>query len=77
MNPFPDTDTSSLKLSSSNDRHAHRMVDTFSAFIEGLDTTTLDYLRTMFVRGGSCDAQQAELLDVLDGERMLRTSDLR
>ena len=75
MYPHEDIGTFLPNLSPSpNDAHERRLVNTFSVFIESLDTKTLDYLRTMFVRNYSSNPQHAEFFDVLEGERMLRTS---
>jgi hypothetical protein len=73
MDPFADADDFLSNLPPlSDDEHTRRLVDTFSVFIETLDTNTLDYLRTMFVKNFSSDPQHGEFLDVLDGERLLR-----
>ena len=76
MHLFEDADDFISKLPPlSEDDYAKRLADTFSITIEGLDTSTLDYLRVMLVERYSSDPHYADMLDLLDGERMLRTSD--
>ena len=50
------------------------LVASFSLFIESLDTETLVYLRRMLVANYTTDPLQSKYLDVLDGERVLRSA---
>jgi hypothetical protein len=78
MQPEPNADDfMSNRPPSSGRSEAEASVATFNLVIEQLDTDTLKYLRRMLVQHYTTDPQQAELLDVLDGETLLRTASHR
>ena len=70
----PDAHDFFFKLPELPARHQEEaMVASFSLFIESLDTETLGYLRRMLVRNYATDPLQSKYLDVVDGERLLRS----
>jgi hypothetical protein len=78
MNPEPDADDPMPDLPPSAARsEAEALVATFNLVIEKTDTASLKSLRRMLLQHYSTDPQQAELLDVLDGETLLRTASHR
>ena len=74
MDPDADADDIISRLPPLSDaEYAEALATSFSLFIERLDVDTLDFLRTMFVRNYASDPHQKQMLDILDGEALLRT----
>jgi hypothetical protein len=74
MDPFTDADDIISRLPPLSDaEYAKALESSFSLFIERLDIDTLDFLRTMFLRNYASDPHQKQMLEILDGEALLRT----